>query len=693
MTFSKSFTTGIVVGVTNFSGVDQATPLDLAAKQKATTGNTVSSISVNVTTAGGDELVFDTVFVGGATAPTLTPNVARLPVGIWVRPTHGWCRGRRGQHQSSRHGWRPVTDELDTQPNGYLAMAAVAINPAPAGPTVTINQAVGQADPTNASPVNFTAVFSEAVTGFETGDVTLSGTADATTGTVTEIAPNDGTTYNVAVSGMTGSGSVIASIAAGVAQNGSAQTNAASTSTDNSVTWDVTAPTVTINQKTTEPAQADPTTASPINFTVVFNEPVTDFVTGDVNLSSSTALGTLTGTVTGGGTTYNVAVSGMTGSGDVTATVDAGVAHDAAGNPSTASTSTDNTVAFDYDTASPTVAIDKAAEQADPTTASPINFTVVFNEPVTDFVTGDVNLSSSTALGTLTGTVTGGGTTYNVAVSGMTGSGDVTATVDAGVAHDAAGNPSAASTSNDNTVAYRYFGLDGAVSSNTADDVNSITVDHTTGTRENRLLLVGVSWNCGSTSGANQTISAITFTPDGGTPVDLSTGLVWTERGGATTGTIQYRYSAIYSLVNPPSGLGRLEITFSDIVPSGIVAGVATFSGVDQTDPLGTADGANLTGDRYPTVTLDELAGGELVFDNVFQGGTDSNQTLTVGSGQSEKWNAFAGNTRAAASTKWAPVTSRGATMNWTAASTAYGQSPRCPSTQHLSTPPPRRAR
>ena len=71
---------------------------------------------------------------------------------------------------------------------------------------------MGQDDPTNASPINFTVVFSEPVTGFATGDVTLGGSANPTTGTVTEIAPNDGTTYKVAVSGMTGSGTVTASI-------------------------------------------------------------------------------------------------------------------------------------------------------------------------------------------------------------------------------------------------------------------------------------------------------------------------------------------------------------------------------------------------------------------------------------------------------------------------------------------------
>ena len=64
---------------------------------------------------------------------------------------------------------------------------------------MTINQAPEQADPTNASPINFTVLFSESVNNFATNDVTLGGTAGATTGTVSEISPNDGTTYNVAV--------------------------------------------------------------------------------------------------------------------------------------------------------------------------------------------------------------------------------------------------------------------------------------------------------------------------------------------------------------------------------------------------------------------------------------------------------------------------------------------------------------
>ena len=117
--------------------------------------------------------------------------------------------------------------------------------------TVEINQKVGQADPTNIEPILFTAVFSESVSGFEDGDVFLDGRAglSGATAVVTEVAPMDGTTYEVSVSGMGLDGPVIASIPAGVA-NGTSQTNLASTSTDNSVFYelciDLAPPTLTL---------------------------------------------------------------------------------------------------------------------------------------------------------------------------------------------------------------------------------------------------------------------------------------------------------------------------------------------------------------------------------------------------------------------------------------------------------------
>ena len=141
---------------------------------------------------------------------------------------------------------------------------------------------------------------------------------------------------------MTGPGTVTPAVNAGEAfANSSGLVNTASTSTDDTVTFDNIAPTVTINQAT---GQADPTDVSPIHFTVVFSKPVTGFVTGDVTLSGTA--GATTATVTGGPTTYDVAVSGMAQSGTVIASIATGKAADLAGNPNTASTSTDNSVTF-----------------------------------------------------------------------------------------------------------------------------------------------------------------------------------------------------------------------------------------------------------------------------------------------------------------------------------------------------------
>jgi UDP-3-O-acyl-N-acetylglucosamine deacetylase len=317
-------------------------------------------------------------------------------------------------------------------------------------PTVTINQAAGQADPALSAPIRFAVRFNKAVTGFTAADVTLSGTAP---GALTTTVTGSGTTYEVAVSGMTGSGTVTADVAADRARDAVGNGNVASTSNDNTVTFDVveTPLTVTINQAAT---QADPTNSGPIHFTVVFSNPVVDFAADDVTLSG-TAPGSRVSRITRSGRTYGVSVSGMTGAGTVIATLAAGVAHDSPGNANMASTSTDNTVTFGV--AIPvtplTVTVNQAASQADPTNNTPIRFTVVFSQPVTDFSAADVTLRG-TAPGILIKSVTGAGSTYDVSVSGMTGAGTVIATLAAGVAHDSPGNANMASTSTDNTVTF-----------------------------------------------------------------------------------------------------------------------------------------------------------------------------------------------------------------------------------------------
>ena len=93
--------------------------------------------------------------------------------------------------------------------------------------------------------------------------------------------------------------------------------------------------------------------------------------------------------MTGSGTTYTVAVSGMTGDGTVDRDGRAGVAQDAAGNANRLDQHRQHRHlrrhgADGHD--------QPGGGQADPTNGSPINFTVVFSEPVTGFATGDVTL-------------------------------------------------------------------------------------------------------------------------------------------------------------------------------------------------------------------------------------------------------------------------------------------------------------
>jgi hypothetical protein len=247
--------------------------------------------------------------------------------------------------------------------------AGVAVTVDNTPPAVTINQATGQSDPTRSSPINFNVVFSEAVSGFAVADVAIGGTAG---GTKTVAVSGGPTVYVVAVSGMT-SGTVIPSIPAGGAIDATGNGNTASTGTDGVVTFDNTPPTVTINQAAGQP---DPTRTAPINFSVIFSEPVSNFAAADV-MVGGTAGGTKTIAVTGGPTAYVVAVSGMT-SGTVIPSIPAAAASDAAGNGSTASTSGDSIVTFD--TTPPTVSI------SSPSNGSTVNGSITVSADAADNV-------------------------------------------------------------------------------------------------------------------------------------------------------------------------------------------------------------------------------------------------------------------------------------------------------------------
>ena len=193
-------------------------------------------------------------------------------------------------------------------------------------PTVTLSSNAGAN--TNSDTITFTADFSRDVSPITAGDITVEGTANGGTLTVTNIQTVDASTYTFDVADIASDGTVIASIAAGVTTDSAGNSNTASTQV--TVTVDTTDLTATVTT-----TAGDNTNLDTVPFTVTFNKAVQDFVLVDI---------TVTGTVNGSApVASNLAGSGaqytfdvVRGSSDGTVTVS--IAADVAKMPQATST-------------------------------------------------------------------------------------------------------------------------------------------------------------------------------------------------------------------------------------------------------------------------------------------------------------------------------------------------------------------
>jgi hypothetical protein len=226
----------------------------------------------------------------------------------------------------------PVVDETYTLDNS--------------APSVMIEQATGQADPTGAPPVQFTVTFSEAInpSTFTVSDVRQTGSANFITWSITNSGDNQNFTLTATSIGQ--NGTLVPVIDAGTVFDPAGNANLASTSIDNSITYlDTTQPAVTINQAT---GQADPATVLPINFTVVFSEPIVAsiFTPSDITQTGTATGITWTITNSGDNRTFTVSATAVTVPGTLRPTIPANRVTDLVGNTNLASTSTDNTVTY-----------------------------------------------------------------------------------------------------------------------------------------------------------------------------------------------------------------------------------------------------------------------------------------------------------------------------------------------------------
>lgn len=284
-------------------------------------------------------------------------------------------------------------------------------------PTVTIS---GIPEVTN-SAVTATFTFSEDVTGFVDGDITLTNaTASGFTGS--------GKSYSATIT-PTAEGSFSVGVNAGVANNSSNQGNIAATTRTG--TYDSTPPTVTITGL--EGIITDPVTA-----TFTFSESVTGFEVGDITLSNARA-----SDFTGSGATYTAKIT-PTNSGSYSVGVPADAAEDAAQNGNT-----EVNVTGTYSRRSgvtppgPTVTITGIPA----ITKAAVTATFTFSESVTGFVAGDITLSNAT----VSNLNPNSGTTYTALIT-PTSEGVFSVGIGAGVAQNSSNVNNVAAT----TVYGRY---------------------------------------------------------------------------------------------------------------------------------------------------------------------------------------------------------------------------------------------
>ena len=414
---------------------------------------------------------------------------------------------------------------------------------------VVVSSNRANADPTNAASVDFTVTFSESVTGVDTTDFTLTTTGGIAGASVTGVS-GSGTTRTVTVNTGTGSGtirldvtdndSIIDSDSNPLGGTGAGNGNF---TTGEVYTVDKTGPTVVSSNR----ANANPTNAATVDFTVTFSESVTGVDTTDFTLTTTGVAGASVTGVSGSGTTRTVTVNTGTGSGTIRLDVtDDDSIVDGLGNPlgGTGAGNGNFTTGEVYtvDKTGPTVVSSNRAN-ANPTNAATVDFTVTFSESVTGVDTTDFTLTTTGVAGASVTGVSGSGTTRTVTVNTGTGSGTIRLDVtDDDSIVDGLGNPlGGTGAGNGNFTTGEVYTVDKTgptvVSSNraNADPTSAATVDFTvtfdesvTGVDTTDFTLTttgaiaGASVTGVSGSGATRTVTVNTGTGNGTIRLDVT---------------------------------------------------------------------------------------------------------------------------------------------------------------------------
>jgi hypothetical protein len=307
-----------------------------------------------------------------------------------------------------------------------------------AGPTVSLGSP-SQSVVKNGTNVTYTVTFSGgSVFTFDTTDITLNTTGDATCNKA--VTNGDTATATVTLSACTGDGTVGITVAAGAAADALGNNSDAS-SPSTTFAVDNTAPTVATGAPSTSNAKSTAT----VTFAVTYTGASTHALTAnDVTLNTSGGA-TCNKAVTNGTTaTPTVTLTSCTGDGTVGITIGANTAQDAVGNPNLASSAS---TTFNVDNTPPTVTAGAPNRTYFAESTDAVSFAVTYTGTTTHNLTADDVTLNATGGATCSKAVTNGTTaTPTVTLTNCSGTNQtVGITVNASTATDAAGNANSAS--------------------------------------------------------------------------------------------------------------------------------------------------------------------------------------------------------------------------------------------------------
>ncbi len=211
----------------------------------------------------------------------------------------------------------------------------------------------------------------------------------------------------------------------------------------NSVDYEGNVFTVHIDKAT---GQADTTESNVINFKLIFSETVIDLKPESIVLSGDAQAQNVQ--VTGAGTEYNIAVSGMLSNGHVIIDIPAGKVHNSVGSPNLPAVIVDNEIMFLG--ADLSVEIKRSLGQEYLTNNDTVRFDINFNERVINFTGSDVDLSGTSLPQNII--IEGDTNRYMAKISGFQNDGSVSINIPAGVVNSIYGKSNLNSINTENTV-------------------------------------------------------------------------------------------------------------------------------------------------------------------------------------------------------------------------------------------------